>query len=438
MRGTTLCFYAMKILSILLLLAAVHTLNAEITLEPWSYTETDLFPSAIVSTATVDWNGDEETAEDKKTEDDPKLKKKDIPVYGDENGWLAVTLTGLPKGAVVEVQISIDGFLKPSKWKGKVTKVTREGEARIFPKAVWDYDALLKARQQRPVNIVFKATVNGNEIAEDTETYVMRSINDCMFYVLWDEEGADFDDFSWLFAAYVNENHPEVDVILKEALESGLVSSFTGYQSDDPKQVMMQVFAVWNVLQRRGIKYSDVSTTTPSKFVVTQTVRFLEDSVAATQANCVDGSVLMASVLQKIGINSYLVMVPGHCFLAFDASDEEGAKRIGLETTMLGDDELNPVGEIANLTQKAKIAEFQESYKTFSNAVKTGNANLKKYKAKFDDESEPDVQLISVADARDLGIMPISPIKEKESARNSRQADDTAKPSVRELIKAGK
>ena len=201
---------------------------------------------------------------------------------------------------------------------------------------------------------------------------------------------------------------------------------------------MMQVFAVWNVLQRRGIKYSDVSTTTPSKFVVTQTVRFLEDSVAATQANCVDGSVLMASVLQKIGINSYLVMVPGHCFLAFDASDEEGAKRIGLETTMLGDDELNPVGEIANLTQKAKIAEFQESYKTFSNAVKTGNANLKKYKAKFDDESEPDVQLISVADARDLGIMPISPIKEKESARNSRQADDTAKPSVRELIKAGK
>ncbi len=36
MRGTTLCFYDMKILTILLLLAAAHTLNAEITLEPWS------------------------------------------------------------------------------------------------------------------------------------------------------------------------------------------------------------------------------------------------------------------------------------------------------------------------------------------------------------------------------------------------------------------
>jgi hypothetical protein len=89
-------------------------------------------------------------------------------------------------------------------------------------------------------------------------------------------------------------------------------------QSADPDEVMMQVFAIWNVLQRKGIKYSDISSTTPSKFVVSQTVRFLDQSIDATQANCVDGSVLMASILQKIGINSHLVMVPGHCFLAFD------------------------------------------------------------------------------------------------------------------------
>ncbi len=400
--------------SLLILTAITPLLQAEITFEPWSYTEKDIFPSAIVSTATVDWNGDEQDAEDKKTEDDAKLKKKDLPIYGDENGWLAVDLTGLPKGAKVEVEISVDGYLKPSKWKGTVTKVTKAGEARIFPKAVWDYAALLKVRQQRPVNTTFKVTVNGTALDENTDTYVMRSINDCPFYVLLDEDGEEFDDFSWLFAAYVNENHPEVDVILKEALDSGLVSSFTGYQSEDPKEVMMQVFAVWNALQRRGIKYSDVSTTTPSKFVVTQTVRFLDDSIAATQANCVDGSVLMASVLQKIGINSYLVMIPGHCFLAFDAGDDENAKRIGLETTMLGDDELNPVEEIPHLTQKAKITEFQESYKTFSNAVKTGNANLKKYKTQFENEDEPEVQLISISDARELGIMPIASSKDKK------------------------
>lgn len=397
--------------SLLLCTALTSFLQAEVTLDPWSYTETDLYPSAIVSTATVDWNGDDQIAEDKKTADDPKPSKKEIPIYGDETGWLAVDLTGLPKNAQVEVTISIDGFLKPSTWKGKVTRITKAGEARIFPKALWDYDALLKVRQQRPINVTFQATVNGVAVPDDHETYVMRSINDCMFYVLMDEEGEDFDDFSWLFAAYVNENHPEVDMILKEALKSGIVSDFSGYQSEEPKDVMMQVFAIWNALQRRGIKYSDVSHTLPSKYVVSQTVRFLDDSVRATQANCVDGSVLMASVLSKIGITSYLVMVPGHCFLAFDLGDGEDAKRIGLETTMLGNDEIRSVEEIANLTEKAKLTEFKASYKTFTSAVKIGNANLKKYKTELEDDSEdadPDIQLISIPDARDLGIMPIA------------------------------
>jgi len=380
-------------------------------MDPWSYTEGDLFPSALISTATVDWNGDDQDAEDKKTADDPKPRKKDLPIYGDENAWLAVDLAGLPKNAQVEVTISIDGFLKPSIWKGTVTRTTSAGEARIFPKALWDYDALLRVRQQRPINVTFQATVNGIPLPIDNETYVMRSLNDCMFYVLWDEDGEDFDDFSWLFAAYVNENHPEVDMILKEALKSGIVSDFDGYQSGDPKQVMMQVFAVWNALQRRGIKYSDISHTLPSKFVVSQTVRFLDDSVRATQANCVDGSVLMASVLSKIGITSYLVMIPGHCFLAFDLGDDEDSKRIGLETTMLGNDEIKSVEQIANLTQTAKLAEFKKSYKTFGTAVKVGNASLKKYKTQLEDDSEdadPEIQLISIPDARDLGIMPIA------------------------------
>lgn len=382
--------------------------QTKVTLEPWSYTETNLYPSALISTATVDWNGDEQIAEDKKTAADPKARKKDIPVYGDENAWLAVDLTGLPKNAQVEVTITIDGYLRPSTWKGRVRTTTRAGEARIFPKAIWDYDALLKIRQQRPVNATFRATVNGTPLPEANETYVMRSLNDCMFYVLWDEDGEDFDDFSWLFAAYVNENHPEVDMILKEALLSGIVSDFDGYQSKDPEQVMMQVFAIWNALQRRGIKYSDVSRTIPSKFVVSQTVRFLDDSTRATQANCVDGSVLMASVLSKIGITSYLVMIPGHCFLAFDLGKGDNAKRIGLETTLLGKNEIKPVEEIAHLTDKARLAEFKASYKTFGTAVKVGNASLKKYAAEFESEEDPNIQIISIPDARDLGITPIA------------------------------
>lgn len=381
---------------------------AEPSFEPWSYTEKDLFPSAIVSTATVDWNGDEETAEDRKSEDDQELGKHDLPIYGDENGWLAVNLTDVPRGAKVSVEIAIDGFLKPSRWTGTLDKVTSDGEAQVFPKGAWDFTALLKVKQQQPVTATFKVTVNGKDLPEQNETCLMRSINDCPFYVLWDEEGEDYDDFSWLFAAYVNENHPLVDGILKDALKSGLVDSFTGYQSDDGDEVLTQVFAIWNVLQRRGIKYSDISTTTPSKYVVSQTVRFLDQSVGATQANCVDGTVLMASVLRKIGINPYLVMVPGHCFLAFDLGKGDDADIVGLETTMLGQDNLKPVAALDKLPAKVRQKEFEKSFQTFANAIETGTEALEKHADAFENGEDPDTQMISVAEARELGIMPIA------------------------------
>ena len=398
-----------------LLLIAGSVFAEDPSFEPWSFTEKDLFPSAIISTATVDWNGDEESAEDKKSEDDAKLKKKEIPIFGDENGWLAVALYDVAAGSEVTVEIEVEGYMKPSKWTGTIERNFKE--ARIFPKGKWDYTALGQVRQQKPVTATFKVTIDGEALEEQTETCILRSLNDCPFYVLWDENGEDFDDFSWVFAAYVNENHPWIDGILKEALQSGLVDSFTGYQTGKPEDVITQVFAIWNVLQRRGIKYSDVSTTTPSKFVVSQTVRFLDDTIDATQANCVDGSVLMASILRKIGIDCQLVMVPGHCFLAFRLTNGEveyenlfgdDSDLVGLETTMLGNDNLKPLKDLPKMPDKMKKKEFEASFATFENALGVGSATIAEHKDAFLSEEDPNIQLISIKDARDLGIMPIA------------------------------
>jgi hypothetical protein len=393
--------------SLLLLLLAPSTALADPSFSPWSFTEKDLFSSAIVSTATVDWNGEEEAAEDAKEEDDDS-QGGDVPIYGDENGWIGVELSELPEGSEVEVQMSVDGFMKPSKWKGTISKCDEDGMARVFPKAAWDFEALLKVRQQRPVTVNFKVSVDGSELPEQNETCVLKSINDCPFYVQLDEEGEEIEDFSWLFASYVNENHPVVDEILKEALKSGLVNSFTGYQSKDPDEVILQVFAIWNTLQRKGIKYSDISSTTPSKTVVSQSVRFIDDSIKATQANCVDGSVLMASILRKIGIEAYLVMVPGHCYLAFDTGKDDEADRYGLETTLLGNDNLKPVKEVPKLSETARKKEFEASYKTFTSAIESGTADLEKHADDFESEEDPNIQLISISEARKLGIMPIA------------------------------
>lgn len=408
--------YQVRMANSRLIMAVVLTSAATagaVEFEPWSFTEKDLFPSAIISTATVDWNGDEESAEDKKGPGDPKLGKDEVPLYGDENGWLAVALYDVPPRAEVRVEISADGFLKPSVWTGTIKKPHLE-EVRIFPKGVWDYEALHKVREQRPVNVTFKVTIDGEELPVQTEVCTMKSINDCPFYVLLDEEGEEIEDFSMVFAAYVNENHPWVDGILKEALQSGVIDSFTGYQSGDASTVLAQVFAVWNVLQKRGIRYSDISTTTPSKYVVSQTVRFLDDSIDATQANCVDGTVLMASILRKIGLNVYLTMVPGHCLLAFDLGKGDDDDILGLETTMLGTKDLGDEGKDIEVPDEIKGTEHENSFKTLAAAIGVGTATLEEHAEAMVSEEDPDTQLISVAAARELGIMPIASGRERK------------------------
>ncbi len=379
--------------------------------EPWSVTERSLFPSAIISTATVEWDGAKQSAED---------KANDVPLLGDQDGWLGVALSDVPAGAKVTVEVSVDGFMKPSKWTGTVEEAYPV--AQVFPRAKWDFAALQTVREQQPVVATFKVTINGEELEEQTENCVIRSINDCPFYVLWDEEGKDFSDFSCVFAAYVNENHPWVDGILKDALKSGLVSSFSGYQSGNPEDVITQVFAVWNVLQRRGIKYSDISTTTPSRLVVSQTVRFLDDSLEGSQANCVDGSVLMASILRKIGLDVHLVMVPGHCFLAFRLANTptddllgEDSDLVGLETTMLGNDNLKPAKDLPKMAEKLKKEEFEASFKTFESAIGVGTQNIAEHKEAFESGDNPNTQLISIKEARELGVMPIASGKTKKN-----------------------
>jgi len=400
------------LLTLLLFAAAGFSVAEDTSFAPYSFTERDLFPSALIATATVDWNGDEQYAEDRKSDDDPELEDGETPIYGDENGWIGVTLYDVSADSEVRVEMAIDGILNPSVWEGTIYWDSEE--AIVYPKAAWNFDALLKIREQRPVTATFTVTVDGEKLPVQTETFTVKSLNDCPFYVVLDEDRTEFESYSELFAAYVNENHPWVDGILKEALETKVITGFTGYQSEDPEEVLAQVFAVWNVLQKRGIKYSDVSTTTPSKWVYSQTVRFLDDSIDATQANCVDGTVLMASILRKIGLNVYLVMVPGHCLLAFDLGEGDDDPILGLETTMLGETDLGEAGDEIEVPEKLVGTPHEKSFKVLAAAIGVGTQTLEDNAESFADEEEPDFELISVADAREMGIMPIASGRERK------------------------
>lgn len=403
----TLPFATLAALSLTLLKAGAEAPS----FEAWSYTGTDIYPSAIIATATVDWHADAEAEEeDADAEPDPD----EAIVLGDPNGWVGARIFDVPEGAKIKVEVSGDGWLKPS--RTEVTVEEESDEVIVMPKGIFDFAELGKIRQQRPATLTIKVSVNGKKLPDQSENVVLRSINECPFFVNFEDSPPD--DLSWMFAAYVNENHPWIDSILKEALEAGLVDSFDGYQSGNPEKVAQQVFAIWHVLQRKGMRYSDITATPKSKFANAQIVRFLDDSVKSSQANCVDGSVIFASILTKLSIKCGLVLVPGHCFVAFDL-DPEGTLDpttetcIGLETTLLGADKLKPMAELAKLPDDVKLktaaAETDASGKTFLNAIATAGAVFQKHGEAFlDDEGGLDYQIIPIDDAREFGIMPLA------------------------------
>lgn len=205
----------------------------------------------------------------------------------------------------------------------------------IFPDVIWKYDILRTVNQATPVSVLVEVEMDGKNLGRKVRTYSVRSINECLLAYLDSE--SKFHDTGIFFAAYVNEDHPMIDKLLREALNTRIVNRFLGYQLNRPASVERQVYALWNVLQKRNFKYSSISSSSLSSNVAfSQKVRTLDDALESSQVNCVDGSVLFASLLRAINIDPILVRVPGHMFVGYYL-DKAHKQREFLETTMIGD-----------------------------------------------------------------------------------------------------
>jgi hypothetical protein len=121
------------------------------------------------------------------------------------------------------------------------------------------------------------------------------------------------------------------------------------------------------------------------------------------QANCVDGSVLFASVLRQIGIDPVLVLIPGHMFVGFFL-DRAHKQVFYLETTMLGTADLRPSANPLGLGQQLGR---DPSWTTFSQAWETANAEVSQHLSEFN-SANPQYQLIDLQKARAAGILPIA------------------------------
>jgi len=244
--------------------------------------------------------------------------------------WLTVAARGLPASGSLQLRIDSALFVRPL----QVGFDAPSGSAALNPELPWNFDALRRTTQMEPQSFVVTVLVDGQPEAEATLVGTVHSVNEAVSRV-FDSASGQWQDTSVCFAAFVNEDHPWINALLQEAMSGGGARSFTGYQSGAPG-AMTQAQAVWDALAARGLSYVNVATDSgTSPLVSTQYVRFLDQSVHDQGANCVDASVLFASILRRIGLRPVLLFRPGHCFTGF-YDTAEGSHLVAFETTMLG------------------------------------------------------------------------------------------------------
>ncbi len=342
--------------------------------------DSQLFPSFLFATALIEA---------------PHLRN--LPpspnILGNRAGVVGIRVLSPADGAAIRIELRDNAILEASRFDGVLPKSNTEYY--VFPTINWKFERMLEQRQVMPLNLVFTVTLAGKDAGQQTKTVMMRSLNDCVIGY-GDLENNQFHDTSYMFAAYVNENHPAIDKILKLGLratelvdgqQQRIVEGFYGYQLGEGEAVIDQVFAIWSGLQKQGIRYSSVTTPSGhSEVMHSQSVRFIDETMENSQANCVDGSVLLASALYKIGIRPFLVSLPDHMYVGFYL-DDEGKEYRCLETTELGG---------------------SKGREHFDAVMTETTAEFAKIKPKLEKEDEADHQLIDIADARKAGILPIA------------------------------
>lgn len=282
----------------------------------------NIFPSSILSVATTDAQ---------------VIVPGDSMYVGNPKSCIAVRVRSAKAYSRVRIEVAETPFFARSISEFVLAKPRTEYI--IFPDIIWNYEALKNNSQAEPISVAVTVEMNGKDFGQRVRTFSVRSINECLLgYVT---NGTKFHDTGIFFAAYVNEENPMIDQLLREALNTRIVNRFLGYQAGNAEAVDKQVYALWNVLQKRNFRYSSVSNTSLSSNVVfSQRVRTFDDALESSQINCVDGSVLFASLLRAINIEPILVRTPGHMFVGY-YTDSNHKDMNFLETTMIGDVDLD-------------------------------------------------------------------------------------------------
>lgn len=234
----------------------------------------------------------------------------------------------------LKITITGDYLIESSQTLSTLPKNTpvRIDDLRPMP----DADKLRRASESVQTTIRLNMEHEGELVFE--KSYPIR--------ILAFNEWPGMDKYPELLAAFVTPNASGLSSVKTEVGRKLLNitgdSQIDEYQTKDANRVRAHVAAVFAALRSLGIVYS----TSIISFEQGQRIRLVPDILKEHTGNCLDLSILMASVLESIGLHPLLVVVPGHMFVGCWLVDKYATMPVLDDIAFLLNHSRNGVNEI--------------------------------------------------------------------------------------------
>ena len=142
---------------------------------------------------------------------------------------------------------------------------------------------------------------------------------------------------NYWYSVFVTPNADSISAMVGEIaqkLPNGELLVYQQYSADaSVAQSLERVAkAVFEVLQSRNIKYVEETNAAS----IGQRINYPVETLRKKQGICIETTVLFASILERLGFDVRLILIPGHAFVGW-AIEQEGNVLDFVETTMIGD-----------------------------------------------------------------------------------------------------
>lgn len=243
--------------------------------------------------------------------------------------------------ALMRIQAVIEGFSDATIATVRVTQGTQVKIA-LLPLLRKESVATLNEMRPTTLRVTVEQTAPSACLLYEKTHPIRLHARDTALVAVQETNGSVVDLSDYL-AAWVTPRSPVMELWLRRAAEYHPRKSIVGYQgantlAEKAEVIRAQVQAIFTALkQEANLTYINSPLNMGRQAgQVTQRVRLPSESLAAGgSANCIDGAVLFASLLELASLEPLLVIVPGHAFVGWRIWRGLNQYEF-LETTMIG------------------------------------------------------------------------------------------------------